>query len=169
MITVAKDVKASVTFNAEYVASYRLIGYENKLLTQEEFEDENTDAGEVGSGHTITVAYEIKLTQKAFEQDDDLAQVKIRYKPASGEGQGQELCLDIKTGAYHSLMTANDAFVSSVIEFALILRDSKHKGNADINAVVNRLSSLDLQDELKAEFLSVVERYRDVYTDNKTA
>ena len=56
MVTVAKDVKAGITFNTDYVESFRLIGYENKLLTQEEFENSETDAGELGSGHTITVA-----------------------------------------------------------------------------------------------------------------
>ena len=68
MITVAKDVKAGITFNPEYVESYRLIGYENKLLTQEEFENSETDAGELGSGHTVTVVYELKMTDKTLAE-----------------------------------------------------------------------------------------------------
>lgn len=160
MITVAKDVKAGVEFNPEYVESFRLIGYENKLLTQEEFEDESTDAGELGSGHTVTVAYEITPTE-AFVGSGDIATVKIKYKPADvvGGGQEQELNLAVKADYYHAEMTANDAFVASVIEFALVLRDSQYKADASINGIISRLEGLGLTDEYKLEFLELVKKY----------
>ena len=166
MLTVAKDVKAGVTFNPEYVESYRLIGYENKRLTQEEFEDENTDAGELGSGHTVTVVYEIKMTGKAFVATENLAQVVIKYKPTenntqSNTEQSLETVMNVSTSAYHTTLTQTDSFVSSVVEFALLLRDSQYKANADLNALITRLDDLDLSaDEFKTEFRDLVKQHR---------
>ncbi|MBR2337177.1 MAG: von Willebrand factor type A domain-containing protein [Clostridia bacterium] len=164
MVTVAKDVKAGITFDKQYVESYRLIGYENKLLTQEEFEDSTTDAGEIGSGHTLTVMYEIKMTNKEFVSGEEIAQVTLKYKPTVNVG-GNEIEVDlvagIKTDDYHAEPTTNDMFVASVVEFALILRDSKHKANANLNDLVTRLDCLDLSDdEYKEEFREIVRKYR---------
>ena len=163
MLTVAKDVKAGIVFNPDYVDSYRLIGYENKLLTQEEFENDETDAGELGSGHTVTVAYEIKLTDKALVADENFAQVTIKYKPTENSGGAQdtskEVFLDVKTSAYHTALTAQDTFIASVIEFALILRDSKYKADASITDLIDRLNTLTLEDEFKKEFRDLVKTY----------
>lgn len=172
LLTVAKDVKAGVVFDPKYVESYRLIGYENKQLTQEEFENDSTNAGELGSGHTVTVVYEIKLTDAAFVESENLAQVTVKYKPTEnstvGESETQtdesaslELLLDIETSAYHETMTETDAFVASVIEFALILRNSEYKKDADLNALITRLDDLNLNnDEFKQEFRELVKAYR---------
>jgi len=164
LLTVAKDVKAGITFNPDYIDSYRLIGYENKLLTQEEFENDETDAGELGSGHKVTVAYEIKLTDKALEVNENLAQVTVKYKPTENSGGAsdvsKEVLLDIGTSAYHNVLTVQDSFIASVIEFALILRDSAYKGSADILTLVDRLNVLDLSgDEFKMEFRDLVKTY----------
>ena len=164
LLTVAKDVKAGITFNSEYVDSYRLIGYENKLLTQEEFEDDATDAGELGSGHTVTVVYEVKLTEKALDADGNFAQVNVKYKPTENSGGAQdeskEIHLDVKTSAYHSQPTASDTFVASVIEFALLLRDSQYKASAAFPALIERLNALELSgDEFKTEFRELVKTY----------
>ena len=166
MVTVAKDVKAGITFNPEYVESYRLIGYENKLLTEDEFNDSNTDAGELGSGHTVTVVYEIVMTDKELVEGENIADVKVKYKPTENVGGDaeaeEEITLSVGTEKYHSDMTDTDAFVSSVVEFALILRDSEYKVNADLNALVTRLSDLDLSsDEFKEEFKELVITYRE--------
>ena len=166
MITIAKDVKAGISFNPEYVESYRLVGYENKLLTEEEFNNSATDAGELGSGHTVTVVYEVKMTEKALVSGEGVADVKLKYKPTenvSGDAvEERELTLSIKTDAYHTEMTPNDAFVSSVVEFALILRDSDYKAESDLNALITRLSDLDLSDdEFKTEFRDLVISYRE--------
>lgn len=164
MLTVAKDVKAGITFNPDYVDSYRLVGYENKLLTEEEFENDETDAGELGSGHTVTVAYEIKLTDKAFVDGENLAQVNVKYKPTENSGgaseTSKEVLLDVSTSAYRTAMTTQDSFIASVIEFALILRDSQYKGTASLPTLIDRLNGLDLSgDELKAEFRQLVKTY----------
>ncbi len=166
MVTVAKDVKAGITFNPEYVESYRLVGYENKLLTEDEFNDSNTDAGELGSGHTVTVVYEIVMTDKELAEGKNIADVKVKYKPTENVGGDaeaeEEITLSIGTEKYHPDMTDTDAFVSSVVEFALILRDSEYKADADLNALVTRLSDLDLStDEFKEEFRELVITYRE--------
>ncbi len=163
MITVAKDVKASVTFHPDYVESYRLIGYENKQLTQEQFEDDATDAGELGSGHTVTVVYELKLTARELSDPGVLAQVNIKYKPTAnvgGDEAVQDLVLDIPTTAYHPQMSVQDAFVSSVVEFALLLRNSAYAANADWDSLLTRLEALDLSaDPYKQEFRDLVAQY----------
>lgn len=162
MVTVAKDVKAGVVFDPEYVESFRLVGYENKLLTQEEFEDSATDAGELGSGHTVTVVYELKLTDKALTADVKLATVEIRYKTpdAKAEDESQQLLLDITGGVYHETMTAQDAFIASVVEFALLLRESAYKGDATYSGLIALLEDLDLSgDEFKEEFRELVYTY----------
>lgn len=165
MLTVAKDVKAGVVFNTEYVESFRLVGYENKQMTEDEFNDAAKDAGELGSGHTVTVVYEIKLTDKEFAEDSKLADVTVRYKTTENSGgvsnEPSELVLPVSTSVYHAAMTENDTFVASVVEFALILRESAYKGNADLNALITRLDDLDLtSDALKAEFRELVKKYR---------
>lgn len=169
MITVAKDVKAGITFNAEYVDSFRLIGYENKQLTQEEFENSETDAGELGSGHTVTVVYEIKLTEKALTEGENLAQVVVKYKPTEnvgGDETEQELIMDISTAAYHAQPTQTDAFVAGVVEFALLLRDSQYKADADLNVLIDRLQALDLSaDAFKEEFRQLVCLYQEQKKD----
>ena len=164
LITVAKDVKAGVIFNPEYVESFRLIGYENKQMSQEEFENSATDAGELGSGHKVTVVYEIKLkdTDAAVVPSDKLAQVTVKYKSpdATAEDASQELLMDITWEAFHAEMTQQEAFVASVVEFALLLRDSQYKQDASLESLVARLDSLDLsEDAFKEEFRSLVKEY----------
>nr|MBE6544921.1 DUF3520 domain-containing protein [Oscillospiraceae bacterium] len=168
IVTVAKDVKAGITFNPEFVESFRLIGYENKLLTEEEFNDSNTDAGELGSGHTVTVVYEIKLKSEGVLTDDSvekLADVIIKYKPTENAGgdaeEEKELTLGVMNYVYRSTPTAENIFVASVIEFALILRDSEYKADANLEELITRLSGLDLaNDEFKAEFRELVSKYQ---------
>lgn len=167
IVTVAKDVKAGITFNPEWIESYRLIGYENKLLTEDQFNDSTTDAGELGSGHTVTVVYEIKLKDDVVltqESAEKLAEVIIRYKPTENVGgdgeEGRELVLDVMNNVYHSNPTEQDLFIASVIEFGLILRDSEYKADANPSSLISRLTSLDLaNDEFKAEFRDLVSSY----------
>ena len=168
IVTVAKDVKAGITFNPEWVEGFRLIGYENKLLTEEEFNDSSTDAGELGSGHTVTVVYEIKMKSNdwiAYDSILNFADVIIKYKPTENVGgdatQEQELTFSVTNGDY-GLPTEQDLFIASVIEFALILRDSEYKADASLEELITQLASLDLSgDEFKAEFRDLVKKYEE--------
>lgn len=169
LVTVAKDVKAGITFNSEVVESYRLIGYENKLLTEEEFEDSSTDAGEIGSGHTVTVVYEIKTKEGTTLSDNEkIADVTVKYKPtenAGFEGDAERSAvLGITSESYNEVPTENDLFVASVIEFGLILRNSEYKANANLESLAARLEQLDLaNDEFKSEFRDLVKEYQSNY------
>lgn len=168
MLTVAKDVKAGVTFNADYVESFRLLGYENKQMTQEEFENSQKDAGELGSGHTVTVTYELKMKDRPLAAGEKIGTVDIRYKPTENSAttsteEDLTLKLDIGTECYHSAMSDNDKFVSSVVEFALLLRDSEYKADANIDEVINRLSLYQTSDKEKTNFIELVKKYKNNY------
>lgn len=161
LVVVAKDVKAGIVFNSELVSEYRLVGYETKQMSEDEFNDSTKDAGEIGSGHTVTVVYELKLCEGAeLKEAGKLASVEIRYKsPESGEDRS--LTLDVLTDVYHDTMTDDDAFVASVVEFVLIARDSLYKADASLEGLISRLESLDLtSDEYKTEFRELVKLYQ---------
>lgn len=167
IVTVAKDVKAGISFNPEYVESFRLIGYENKLLTEEQFNDSNTDAGELGSGHTVTVVYEIKMKNEGVFKAEALlsiANVIIKYKPTENVGgdatEEKELILSVMNSDYRENPTEQDLFIASVVEFGLILRNSEYKADANLEELVTQLDGLDLSsDEFKLEFREIVKNY----------
>ena len=161
LVVVAKDVKAGIVFNEAYIDAYRLVGYETKQMTQDEFENTETDAGEIGSGHTVTVVYEIKLKEGVvLTEEGALASVELKYKTPD-TNEDKSLTLDVSTAAYHETMTADDAFVASVVEFVLIARDSAYKADATLATLIARLDALDLsEDAYKAEFREIVKLYR---------
>ena len=105
-----------------------------------------------------------RLMITEFTPDMEIAHVNVKYKPTEnigGDGQEVDLITAIKTNDYHIEPTETDVFVASVVEFALILRDSTYKANADLNALVTRLDLLDLSnDEYKEEFREIVKKYR---------
>lgn len=171
LVTVAKDVKAGITFNPEYVESYRLLGYENKQLSQDQFEDPNTDAGEVGSGHKLTVVYEIVLTDKAPVNGENFADVIVKYKPTENVGGDatteQELVLGVTTDAYRQDLSRDNEFVAAVVEFALILRNSKYKGDANLADLIARLDNMDFaNDDDRTEFREIVKQYNELFQQN---
>jgi Ca-activated chloride channel family protein len=146
MFTIAKDVKIQIEFNPAVVASYRLIGYENRLLNNEDFEDDKKDAGELGSGHTVTALYEIVPAGNNANQSNtlkyqtanlnnlakkgnEIATVKFRYK----KPDGNKSKLIEETIAYTKKsfdeMSDNFRFSASVAGFGMMLRDSEHKGD----------------------------------------
>lgn len=129
LFTLAKDVKIQVEFNPTYVASYRLIGYENRLMANEDFRNDTKDAGELGAGHTITALYEITPSPTAAATDA-AAIVRLRYKKPA-EDTASELAYNVEsiTNSFGQSST-NLRWATSVAEFAMLLRDSKHKGIA---------------------------------------
>ncbi len=146
MFTIAKDVKIQIEFNPSKVQAYRLIGYENRMLNKEDFNDDTKDAGELGAGHTVTAIYEIVPpgVKNPAEQTDPLKYqnttpkdggnevmtLKFRYKPIDSEKSilVETPVIDKKVALNAS--SENFRFSASVAAFGMVLRDSKFKGTA---------------------------------------
>jgi Ca-activated chloride channel family protein len=176
LAVVAKDVKLQVEFNPARVAAYRLIGYENRLLRNEDFKNDAKDAGDMGSGHTVTALYEIvpvgvsidlpdaddlkyqKVEPKAKPTKEWLT-VKMRYKEPDGD-VSKEVSAVLPDGAEKKAMPEDFRFATAVVEFGLLLRDSPHKGSASYTTVLERAgtsSSFDPNGH-RAEFIQLVRR-----------
>jgi Ca-activated chloride channel family protein len=152
--TIAKDVKIQVEFNPRVVSAYRLIGYENRVLQHEDFNDDKKDAGEIGAGHSVTALYEIvpagvrsdapSVDRLRYQQPPqatraadsyELATVKVRYK--APDGDGSRLLTTVLTNRTQP-MSANLGFGSAVAEFGMLLRGSKFRGDASFPALIER-------------------------------
>ena len=155
--TVAKDAKAMVSFNPAYVDKYRQIGYENRQLSAGDWENEKKDAGELGAGRCITAVYEVILKNGAELLSETFATAAVRFKIPETE-KSEEISYNISGIA--SSISDDVAFISALVESALIMRDSIYKGEGSIDAVISRLKSLNLQDEYKREFLELMEKYK---------
>ena len=176
LFTVAKDVKLQLEFNPKYVKAYRLIGYENRALSNEDFKNDAKDAGEMGSGHTVTAIYEIipagvestflpdKLKYQQFSNtiagvnSNEVCSVKIRYKqPDSDKSvQLEELVMDSHTTLEKT--SENFRFSVAVAEFGLLLRGSDFKGLANYEQVIELSKNAIGKDSegYRAEFLKLV-------------
>jgi Ca-activated chloride channel family protein len=177
--TIAKDVKIQVEFNPRQVAAYRLIGYENRLLRDQDFNDDAKDAGEIGAGHTVTALYEVVPYGQKFENpgvdalkyqrpaevsananSKELLTIKVRYKDpdASDSKLLSEWVAD--TGTTIESASDNFKFSSAVAGFGMLLRDSKYKGDAryaDIARLARAAAGADAQG-YRTEFVQLVER-----------
>lgn len=180
LYTIAKDVKIQVEFNPTLVKSYRLIGYENRLLANEDFANDKKDAGEIGSGHTVTALYEIVPTSSSYEPvsnttlkyqtqyknmssvANELLTVKFRYK--APQGVESKLFSEV---VYNSVRTIDQAsedaqFISAVAMFGMQLRDSKFTKNTtreDVLALAESGRGSD-EDGFRAEFIRLVKSRR---------
>ena len=153
LYTVAKDVKAGVTFHADTVSSYRLLGYDMKTMSEEDFNNTEKDAGEIGSNLCVTAMYEIELSDAAT--DAALAEASVRYKDDTGED-----CEVTLTVTGQETATQDVQFAACVAEFALVLRESAYRGNASLENVLARLEGLRAYlaaDIYKSEFAELVE------------
>jgi Ca-activated chloride channel homolog len=184
LYTIAKDVKIQVEFNPAKVAGYRLIGYENRLLANKDFNDDKKDAGEIGAGHSVTALYEIVPAGQTVENDgielkyskvqpaetnfnDELLTVKLRYKEPQ-ESESKLLTIGLSDRG-NSIENASDnlKFAASVAQFGLLLRDSRYKGAANYNNVLN-LSQASLGDDLRnyrSEFIDLIEKAKRLSRD----
>lgn len=171
-LTVARDVKLQVDFNPEAIKGYRLIGYENRLMEAEDFADDTKDGGELGSGHRVTVLYEIVPAGSAF----DIGQADSKYQSEQRrEGAGDELLtLSIRAkapdGEASTLyayplvkgelkdMSDNLRFAAAVAETGMLLRNSEWKGSSTYTAALDLLRACDSVkgDAYKEEFLYLV-------------
>lgn len=177
LVTVAKDVKIQVEFNPAQVAGYRLVGYENRLLAAEDFDNDKVDAGEIGSGHSVTALYEIipaggvqgerPLKYQAAGKttgSSELLTVNIRYKAPNGD-KSRLLDYPVEAAVYREEMSENLMFAAAVAEFGMVLRDSEYKGNADFSSVIELAESCIHRDtdDYKKEFLELVELAKEQY------
>ena len=124
--SVANDTKVQITFDPEKVDSYRLIGYENRVMANEDFENDDKDAGEIGAGQTITALYEIIPTE-GFESGQQVAVFDVRYKKALGQ---ESILLTDEVMSVSSDGT-EISFAAGVAAYGMILRNSKYRGSAD--------------------------------------
>jgi Ca-activated chloride channel family protein len=175
LITVAKDVKIQVEFNPRAVGAYKLIGYENRILAHQDFNDDKKDAGEIGAGHTVTALYEIIPPGEPFEgsgvdplkyqagakpnsaaRSDELMTVKLRYKQHDGD-TSKLISVAVRDRAGE--LTPNLGFASAVAEFGMLLRRSDFKGQATWSSAqeLARRYRGDDPDGYRAEFVRLVE------------
>lgn len=156
MYTVAKDVKIQVEFNPEHVAQYRLIGYESRLLQDEEFNDDTKDAGELGAGHTVTALYEVIPTgvESSFNQIDplkyqqnenektfsstyptEIMMIKLRYKDIDSKSS-KKIEKVVMTKELQAAPSADFNFIMSVALFGQLLKNSSFVKDANYNDVI---------------------------------
>ncbi|MCP2263178.1 von Willebrand factor type A domain-containing protein [Promicromonospora thailandica] len=173
MFVVAQDLKVQVELNPATVASYRLIGYDNRRLDDEEFADDARDAGDVGAGHSVTAFYELvpadadrpgsdglAYSDREVGPSDDFMTVHVRYKEPGG-GASTEAEFPVGAGAFTTAPTADFAFASAVAELGLIATGSEYRGAADLDAVRERAAGAVGADPygLRAEFVDLVDAY----------
>lgn len=181
LMTIAKDVKLQVKFNPTKVSSYRLIGYENRILAKEDFNDDKKDAGEIGAGHSVTALYEIvpagakdNTPSKSVDDlkyqspaepneeadSDELMTVKIRYKQPDGD-----VSTLIEQPVDASISPIEDSsddvrFTAAVAGFGMLLRGSEHSGDWEMSNVLDfaKRGIGEDEDGLRAEFVKLVKR-----------
>ncbi|HEU4563301.1 MAG TPA: von Willebrand factor type A domain-containing protein [Gemmatimonadaceae bacterium] len=176
LVTVAKDVKLQVEFNPARVAAYRLIGYENRVLRDEDFNDDRKDAGEMGAGHSVTALYEVipvgaddasaargtdplryqrTRTDRRASRSDELLYVKLRYKAPDG---GPSRLLEHAVMDRGAALSGDFMFAAAVAAFGMVLRDSEHRGSAtldDVLALAGDARGAD-SEGYRAEFIDIV-------------
>ena len=181
LYTVAKDVKFQVEFNPEQVKGYRLIGYENREMAAEDFANDSKDGGEVGSGQTVTVLYEIVPSDSAYNvpevasrygnsgvdtveaadamNSDELLAVNIRYKEPDASDSKLLTC-PVTRDMLSEEMDADTSFAAGVAEFGMLLRKSEYSGTASYQEIYDRLKVIPgvTDDNFKTEFLYMVKK-----------
>ena len=185
--TVAKDVKIQIEFNPEVVGEYRLVGYENRMLAQEDFNNDRVDAGEIGAGHTVTALYEITLngseggrsvdplryrgddTRAQPGADGELAYLKLRYKEPEGNSSRlleQPLLVRDITGDVEGT-SATYRFAAAVAGFGQLLRGNAALGAFDYDDVLALAAGAREDDAFgyRAEFINLVKTAQ-ALTDN---
>ena len=155
LFALARDVKIQVEFNPASVAAYRLIGYENRMLRAEDFNDDTKDAGEIGAGHNVTALYQIvptgggtgapKVDPLKYQQQpglkkealsDEMMNVKLRYKQPDGE-TSQKLEFPVRAGHTPFASASIDfRFAAAVAGFGMLLKDAASKGNLTYPQVI---------------------------------
>ena len=174
LYTVAKDTKFQVEFNPETVAAYRIIGYENRQMSAEDFSDDTKDGGEVGSGQTVTILYEIVPVgsdydvpevesrygnddETSISSADEYCVLNIRYKEPGGD-KSELRTYPVTTSMFTEEMDYDTSWAAGVAQVGMLYRDSDFAGDSDYDDIIERLSQdpAVMTDDLKAQFLYIV-------------
>lgn len=186
LLTVCKDVKLQVEFNPAVVSEYRLIGYENRALNREDFADDTKDAGEIGTGHSVTVMYELILKEPLSELSNEEIEnlrysenykmelsatgeenparkqewltLSVRYKKPAKE-ESNLLKYPVSFDSYQTNPEDDFRFAAAVAEFGLLASHSEYCEDASIQNVKKTLREIDLNDEYKEEFRELVRNF----------
>ena len=183
LFTIAKDVKFQIEFNPARIASYRLIGYENRLLNDEDFNDDKKDAGEMGSGHNVTALYELipsgsdelrptvdplkyqkRETIQERSDNSEYLNIKLRYKKPDGV-TSMLLEKPVKGGVKeYSYSSENLRFAAAVSEFGMILRNSEFKGSSTLQTAIDLANGARGTDEdgYRAELVRLMKTVREM-------
>ncbi len=185
LFTVAKDVKAQIEFNPTKVQGYRLVGYEDRLLNTEDFKDDKKDAGDMGSGHTVTIVYElipVGVKSRFMRENDDLkyqkpnsttatysnelATIKFRYKKPDGDVSKEMVHTIADNTIDMNNATENARFATSVAMFGMLLKDSKYKGSSNYDRVIAMAEHSKKYDKdgYRAEFVRLVKAMKDYHS-----
>ncbi|GAA4135830.1 VWA domain-containing protein [Sphingobacterium kyonggiense] len=188
MFTVAKDVKIQVEFNPAYVQAYRLVGYENRLLEAEDFNNDTKLGGDMGVGHTVTALYELiptgiisqifgKVDPLKYQKDKqapagasngELATVKFRYKePTSDRSKLQQQVVSDKAIAIENA-SEDFRFATAVAEFGMLIRNSDFKQKANFQSLITRAKAAKGKDDegYRAEFIRMAENSKSLFDTN---
>ncbi|MFN8266278.1 MAG: von Willebrand factor type A domain-containing protein [Chitinophagaceae bacterium] len=179
MFTIAKDVKLQIEFNPALVQGYRLVGYENRMLNKEDFNNDQKDAGELGSGHTVTAIYEIiptgvessfiepvddlkyqqMIQNSGINSKNELLTIKFRYKEPDGETSKLIVHAVNDNPVAIAKTSDNFRFATAVAQFGMLLRNSEFKGTATYEAVISQAVGAIGKDEegYRTEFVKLVQ------------
>lgn len=152
LVTIAKDVKLQLEFNPAQVAAYRLIGYENRRLRSRDFDDDAKDAGDIGAGHSVTALYELVPAGQGRPESglryqepgrararpdggDELFYLKLRYKDPEGRRSRLLEAAVSDRGDHLTQVSADFQFAAALAAFGMLLRDSEHRGDTDLDLV----------------------------------
>jgi Ca-activated chloride channel family protein len=179
---IAKDVKIQIEFNPEIVSHYKLIGYENRILKKEDFNNDKVDAGEIGSGHSVTALYEIVFTDSKNKPVDELRYakggndkvdyskefglLKLRFKEPNGDKstlvEFPMFKKDVKSEMKET--STNFKFSLAVAAFGMLLKNSKDLGSVSFDDVISLAKESKSNDEFgyREEFIKLVEKYKNI-------
>jgi Ca-activated chloride channel homolog len=181
LFTIAKDVKIQIEFNPSNVKAYRLIGYENRLLDKKDFNDDKKDAGELGSGHSVTALYELITSDESGHesgvdplkyqtqkpqlderQSDEILTIKSRYKLP--DETKSRLIVNVLKRQDRISPSANLRWAAAVTEFAMLIRNSEFKAKASWDSAIElaRESRGNDREGYRAEFIRMLELCRDL-------
>jgi Ca-activated chloride channel family protein len=178
LFTIAKDVKIQIEFNPNTIKAYRLIGYENRMLVKEDFDNDAIDAGELGAGHTVTAIYEVILVGSVSEQtvhqtmplkyqkviqdnSDDLMTVKFRYKkPEGAKSILIEQVLGKQSIPALSATSDNFRFSAAVAGVGMLLRDSEYKSSCSYKTMIDLANASKGADNngYRSEFIQLIKK-----------